>query len=283
VLESLDFSQTMSTEDYERELQALQLDLVLAQRKLAERGIALICVFEGMDAAGKGGAIKRLTTKLDPRGYQVHPIGPPTEEELKHHYLWRFWDKLPSYGRIAVFDRSWYGRVLVERVEEITPQRRWAVAYDEIVDFERMLVGDEYVLMKFWLHVSEDEQMRRFKEREKDPYRRWKITAEDWRNREKWDAYVAAAEEMFERTSLDHAPWTVVPGEDKQFARVMVLRTVRDAVCERLGDKGGNKSLAPLSRKAQERAPGARSVFEGVPLTELKKNSKPKGKKSSKG
>lgn len=276
MLDTLDLSQKLSVEDYEAQLQPLQLDLVLAQRRLAERGISLVCVFEGMDAAGKGGAIKRLTTKLDPRGYQVHPIGPPTDEELSHHYLWRFWEKLPAYGRMAIFDRSWYGRVLVERIEKITPERRWRGAYDEIVDFERMLIADEYLLLKFWLHVSQDEQMRRFKARENDPYKRWKMTEEDWRNRDKWDDYVAAAEEMFERTSVDHAPWVVVAGDNKPFARIKVLQTVRDAVCQRLDGSGGHKVLAPLPKKAQANASGARSIFEGVPFETYKERTKPK-------
>jgi polyphosphate kinase 2 (PPK2 family) len=275
MLESLDLSQSLSTEEYEERLKALQLDLVLAQRRLAERGIAVVIVFEGMDAAGKGGAIKRLTTKLDPRGYEVLPIGPPTEEELHHHYLWRFWTKLPSYGRLTIFDRSWYGRVLVERVEGITPKARWQQAYNEIVEFERALVDDEYIVLKFWLHISEKEQLRRFKAREEDPYRRWKITKEDWRNRDKWDDYVAAAEAMFEHTSTPEVPWTIVPAEDKQYARIMVVKTVRDTVCQVLeGREVGNAELAAVPKKAAKRAPGARSVFELPPPSLRAKNGR---------
>ncbi len=279
MLESLDLTQTLSVEEYEQRLKPLQLDLVLAQRRLAERGIAVVIVFEGMDAAGKGGAIKRLTTKLDPRGYEVLPIGPPTDDELRHHYLWRFWNQLPSYGRLTIFDRSWYGRVLVERVEGITPRARWEQAYDEIVDFEHALVDDEYIILKFWLHISEGEQLKRFKAREEDPYRRWKITKEDWRNRDKWDDYVAAAEEMFARTSTHEVPWTVVPAEDKPFARIMVLETVRDTICRVLeGREVGNEELAALSKKAVKKAAGARSIFE-VPHVSIR----PKESRGSKG
>ncbi len=280
MLESLDMSQSLNPEEYEEQLKQLQLDLVLAQRRLAERGVAVIVVFEGMDAAGKGGAIKRLTTKLDPRGYEVIPIGPPTDDELRHHYLWRFWAKIPSYGRITIFDRSWYGRVLVERVEGITPKARCDQAYGEIVDFERALAADEYVVLKFWLHITEKEQLRRFKAREEDPYRRWKITKEDWRNREKWDDYVAAAEEMIARTSTPAVPWTVVPAEDKLFARIMVLRTVRDAVCEALDRRSlGNEQLAALPKDMAKRATGARSVFEVPPVTRAKTTKGTKGGK----
>jgi polyphosphate kinase 2 (PPK2 family) len=275
VLESLDLTQSLATEEYEERLKPLQLDLVLAQRRLAERGVAVVIVFEGMDAAGKGGAIKRLTTKLDPRGYEVLPIGPPTEEELRHHYLWRFWTQLPSYGRLTIFDRSWYGRVLVERVEGITPKARWQQAYAEIVEFERMLADDEYIVLKFWLHISDREQLRRFKAREEDPYRRWKITKEDWRNRDKWDEYVAAAEDMFAYTSTPEVPWTVVPAENKPFARIMVLETVRDTVCKVLeGREVGNEELAALPKKAAKRAPGARSVFELPPPSLRGKNGR---------
>ena len=249
MLESLDLTQSLSTEEYEERLKPLQLDLVLAQRRLAERGIAVVIVFEGMDAAGKGGAIKRLTTKLDPRGYEVLPIGPPTEEELRHHYLWRFWTQLPSYGRLTIFDRSWYGRVLVERVEGITPKARWQQAYSEIVEFERSLVDDEYIVLKFWLHISEKEQLRRFKAREEDPYRRWKITKEDWRNRDKWDDYVAAAEDMFEYTS------TARGAVDRRSCRGQAVRSDH-------GARDGSRHGVPGARRARGRQRGARRAAE---------------------
>jgi polyphosphate kinase 2 (PPK2 family) len=230
----------MSTElkkgDYRSELKDVQLELVGLQRRIVERRIPVVIAFEGMDAAGKGGSIKRLTQRLDPRGYEVHAIGPPDVGESSHHWLRRFWVRLPAYGRIGIFDRSWYGRVLVERVEEITPEEDWRRAYEEIRDFERTLIDDETVLLKFWMHVTSDEQLRRFEARQNDPYKRWKITDDDWRNRQKWDDYLAAAEEMLEETSTDAAPWTVVEGEDKYYARVKVLREVAstlDAAVER--------------------------------------------------
>ena len=263
MLESLDLTKTLTEEEYERRLQPLQLELVLQQRQLAERGIPVVIVFEGMDAAGKGGAIRRLTTKWDPRGYSVYPIGPPDAHELSYHYLRRFWDRLPSYGRIVIFDRSWYGRVLVERVEELTPEARWREGFEEICEFERMLVNDGTILLKFWLHISQNEQLKRFKAREDDPYKRWKITKEDWRNREKWGPYVAAAEEMIARTSPGYSPWIVVPAEDKRFARILVLESVRDALAVALERCSlGNERLAPVDPK---RAAGARSVFEAAP------------------
>lgn len=264
MLESLDLTRSLGEEEYESRLQPLQLDLVLQQRQLAERGIPVLLVFEGMDAAGKGGVIRRLTTKWDPRGFVVHPIGPPDVHELRYHYLRRFWDRLPSYGRIALFDRSWYGRVLVERVEDLTPEARWRQAYEEICEFERQLVNDGTVLLKFWMHISKKEQLKRFKAREDDPYKRWKITKEDWRNREKWEPYVTAAEEMLARTSTPFAPWTVIPAEDKRFARIMVLESVRDALSVAL-ERGslGNENLAPVP--SGKKATGARSVFEAEP------------------
>lgn len=238
MLDALDMSLALDRESYETELRELQLGLVRAQRRLVERKIPVVIVFEGMDAAGKGGAIKRLTAKLDPRGYAVHPIGPPDAHECSYHYLRRFWLRLPSYGRIAIFDRSWYGRVLVERVEKLTPAKDWKRAYAEICEFERQLVDDDTVLLKFWLHITPQEQLKRFKARQDDPYRRWKITKEDWRNREKWDEYVAAAEEMFAKTSTPYAPWSVIPANDKLYARVQVLRTTLAAIEVALERKG---------------------------------------------
>jgi polyphosphate kinase 2 (PPK2 family) len=211
-----------------------------------------------MDAAGKGGAIKRLTAKLDPRGFEVHPIGPPDAHECAFHYLRRFWVRLPSYGRIGIFDRSWYGRVLVERVEKLTPKKAWKRAFDEINDFERAIIDDDTVLMKFWLHITAEEQLARFKAREDDPYKRWKITKDDWRNREKWDAYVEAAEEMLAKTSTPYAPWNVVPANDKLYARVLVLQAVIKALEAALdrrefGHDGCGVQPVPA---------GARSIFE---------------------
>ena len=189
-------------------------------------GRPVVILFEGWDAAGKGGAIKRLTEKLDPRGYHVWPIGAPNDDEKRHHYLWRFWARMPERGRWAIFDRTWYGRVLVERVEGFAKKKAWKRAYRELNELERMLVDDGVVLVKLFLAITKGEQKRRFEEREKDPYKRWKIGPEDWRNREHWDAYVEAAEQMFEETSTERAPWKVIGANRKWWARLEVLRTV---------------------------------------------------------
>jgi polyphosphate kinase 2 (PPK2 family) len=266
MLESLDLTRTLDRDAYDARLKDLQLKLVRQQRKFVERGIAAVIVFEGMDAAGKGGAIKRMTAKLDPRGFEVHPIGPPDATELNHVYLWRFWNALPGAGRIAIFDRSWYGRVLVERVEKLASKDQWSRAYDEIAEFEHTLVKEGMVVLKFWLHMSPEEQLARFKAREDDPYKRWKITKDDWRNRDNWDHYVAAAEEMLAKTSTAWAPWTVIPAEDKLYARIAVVEAVADAFDHAIADK--NYGLPQQARKtegpdARNRASsGARSILE---------------------
>jgi PPK2 family polyphosphate:nucleotide phosphotransferase len=229
ILSSLDLSKKLSKKDYEEKLKTYQLKLLRLQRKLYEKQVPLILVFEGWDAAGKGGVIKRLTETLDPRGFNVHPIGAPTETEKKHHYLWRFWQRIPQRGAIAVFDRSWYGRVLVERVEKFAEPEEWGRAYEEINQFEKMLVDDGYHILKFWLHISKEEQLKRFKEREQNPLKRWKLTEEDWRNREKWDKYEKAVEEMVQKTSTSHAPWHLIEAENKKYARVKVLKTIVEA------------------------------------------------------
>ena len=183
-------------------------------------------MFEGWDAAGKGGAIRRIVAALDARDYRVIPIAAPTEEERAQHYLWRFWRHLSRAGRMTIFDRSWYGRVLVERVEGFAQEAEWKRAYAEINDFEDQLVRHGIVLCKFWFHISKEEQLARFKAREGTPYKRWKLTDEDWRNREKWDEYEEAVDDMIEHTSTMLAPWTLVEANDKRFARVKVLKTV---------------------------------------------------------
>ena len=192
-------------------------------------------VYEGWDAAGKGGNIKRLTQELDPRGYQVVPITAPTVEEKAHHYLWRFWRQLPKAGHLTIFDRSWYGRVLVERVEGLASEEEWRRAYQEINEFERHLTGAGVVCVKFWLHLSPEEQLRRFQARERTPHKRFKITTEDWRNRARWNDYRAAVSEMIERTSTSMAPWTVVEAEDKLWARVKTLSTLVATLEKHLG------------------------------------------------
>jgi AMP-polyphosphate phosphotransferase len=200
------------------------------QRRAARAAVSTILVFEGADAAGKGGAIRRITAALDARDYQVIPIAAPNDEERAHHYLWRFWRHLPRSGRITIFDRSWYGRVLVERVERFATPGEWTRAYAEINQLEDQLMSRGIVLVKFWLHITKDEQLRRFRARRTSPFKSWKITDEDWRNRTKWDAYERAVDEMVERTSTRNAPWTLVEGNDKYHARIKVLRTA----CDRL-------------------------------------------------
>ncbi len=230
VLSKLDTSRALESKAYKKSLVKYQGQLNLLQRKAKEKNVSTILVFEGWDAGGKGGAIRRITSALDAREAQVIPIAAPTDEEKAHHYLWRFWRHLPRAGRITIFDRSWYGRVLVERVEKFATEEEWARAYTEINAFERQLVEHGIILLKFWLHISKDEQLRRFKAREETSFKRWKITEEDWRNREKWDDYETAVHAMVERTSTGVAPWVLVEGNDKKFARVKVLK----ALCERL-------------------------------------------------
>jgi len=216
--------------EYKPKLKELQLKLLQLQRELSEAKNSLIIVFEGPDAAGKGGAIKRVVERLDPRMLRVHSIIKPTAEEYQHHYLWRFWLKLPPIGQMVVFDRSWYGRVLVERVEEFATDKEWKRAYQEINEFERLLSDGGAVIVKFYLHISKDEQLYRFKRREGDPYKHWKINEEDWRNRRKWDEHNTAAEDMFEKTSSEWAPWHVIPANYKWHARVKVVKTVVDTL-----------------------------------------------------
>jgi len=193
-------------------------------------GPPLCVVFEGWDASGKGGAIKRLVDHLDPRHVRVSQFAAPTYDEKRHHFLWRFWPKLPGWGGMAVFDRSWYGRVLVERVEGFATEDQWQRAYGEISTFEASLAAEGMILVKFWMHVSPEEQLRRFERRKDDPLKSWKLTDEDWRNRDKHQRYVDAVEDMLARTDQPVAPWFVVPAEDKRYARVAVVRQVCDAI-----------------------------------------------------
>ena len=219
---------------YDRDLPKLQIDLALLTRKKRFRKRGLVLAFEGMDAAGKGGAIRRITHALDARQYRVVPVSAPTPEELLHPYLWRFWRETPRRGRTAIFDRSWYGRVLVERVRGFTPESDWQRAYDEIREFELELHEGGFVVKKFWLAVSEAAQLQRFQERESDPLKRFKVDPEDWTNRKLYADYQVAAAEMLARTHAEHAPWVVIPADDKKAARLEVLRSVveslRDAI-----------------------------------------------------
>ena len=235
VLDELDLSQKVDKARYEKRLEKLSGKLNKLSREAKFKKRAVVCVFEGMDAAGKGGAIRRVTRALDARAYQLVPVAAPTEEERAQPYLWRFWRHIPpAWGRFTIFDRSWYGRVLVERVEGFAKEEEWARAYAEINDFEEQLVERGDIVLKFWLHLSLDEQLRRFKERERTSFKRFKITKEDWRNRKKWPDYVLAACDMIDRTSTDIAPWTVVAAEDKYHARLHVLETIATGLEEAL-------------------------------------------------
>ena len=237
-LKNLDLTLKLSKEAYNQKLEGLQYEMLNAQQFLLKNKIGLILVFEGMDAAGKGGAIKRITEKIDPRGYIVHPISAPQPHELRYNYMHRFWRKLPQHGQIGIFDRSWYGRVLVERVEGFATKKEWSRAYDEINNFEKMLTDGNYIIVKYWLHVSKEEQLQRFLDRENDPYKAWKLTDEDWRNREKWPKYEVAAEEMFDKTNKSYAPWVLVPGNNKRYARIHVLEETLRLIEENLEKRG---------------------------------------------
>jgi polyphosphate kinase 2 (PPK2 family) len=234
MLEKVDLSLKLSRDEYEREMGPLQNQLHLLGYQVYLQKRPVVIVFEGWDAAGKGGAIKRLTERLDPRGYVVHPIAAPSGDDHVRHYLYRFWRRLPETGQIAIFDRSWYGRVLVERVEGFCAPDAWQCAYSEINQFERELVQFGMIVFKFWLHISQAEQLRRFKERQKTTYKQWKITDEDWRNRGKFEDYERAVEDMLLKTSTHLAPWTLVEANDKLHARAKVLKTVVEKLTKEL-------------------------------------------------
>ncbi len=230
VLDRVDPTLSLDRETYDAELDKLEKRLLTAEHELYLARIPAVICYEGWDAGGKGGNIRRLTQRLDPRGYEVVPIAAPTAEEKSHHYLWRFWRHVPKAGHIAIFDRTWYGRVLVERVERFCCEIEWKRAYDEINDFERQLTDFGTVVVKFWVQIDADEQLRRFKERQDTPYKQWKITDEDWRNREKRPKYEPAVAEMLRRTSTPHAPWTILEANCKYYARIKALRTVAEAL-----------------------------------------------------
>lgn len=227
LLESVDLTKKITDKaEYNELLKQYQLRFLRMQRELQQSERSLIIVVEGWDAGGKGGAIRRFTQRLDPRGFNVYGTQAPVGIERKEHYLKRFWKNIPNDGKIAVFDRSWYGRVLVERIEGFATKNEWKRAYEEINQFEKMLTDDGTIILKFWFHISKDEQLRRFEERQNNPFKRWKITDEDWRNREKWDEYVQAAEDMFEKTNKKNAPWYIISGENKWYGRIQTIQTI---------------------------------------------------------
>ncbi len=234
VLSGVDLTKSLTKEEYKKEIDILQKKIEMLHSEIYRRRIPVVLGFEGWDAGGKGGAVKRLTSHMDPRGYQVCPTAAPNDIEKKHHYLWRFWNHMPKAGHITIFDRTWYGRVMVERIEGFCSEADWRRAYQEINEMEAHMANAGAVILKFWLQIDKDEQECRFKERMENPDKQWKITDEDWRNREKWDQYEIAVNEMLVRTSTTYAPWIVVEGNCKYYARVKVLRAVVDALEERL-------------------------------------------------
>lgn len=234
VLKKVDLTKKLDRETYEKKLEELQKKLTLLHSEIYAKRIPVVLAFEGWDAGGKGGAIKRLTRALDPRGYTVNPTSSPNDIERAHHYLWRFWTRMPKDGHIAIFDRTWYGRVMVERIEGFCTTQEWQRAFKEMNQMEQQLVNHGAIVIKFWMHIDKEEQERRFKERQETPEKQWKITDEDWRNREKWELYEQAVDEMMVRTSTVNAPWVIVEGNDKLYARIKVLETVVDALEKRL-------------------------------------------------
>ena len=234
MLSNVDMSLSLDKPVYKERLILNQVALAQLGYQVYVQQRPVLILFEGWDAGGKGGVIKRITEKLDPRGYGVYSIAAPQGDDKSHHYLWRFWRRLPDSGQIAIFDRSWYGRVMVERVEGFAPENDWKRAYREINQFERQLIDSGVILFKFWMNITRDEQLRRFEDRANDKLRSWKLTDEDWRNREKWDVYEEAVNEMLRKTSTHTAPWTIVEGNDKRYARVKVLSTLVEQLSKEL-------------------------------------------------
>ncbi len=259
VLSELDLSRHLDEKTYENDLAKWQGRLSELLRDPRFKGRSLLCAFEGADAAGKGGAIRRIGSALDARQYQVIPVAAPTEEERAQPYLWRFWRHVPRKGQVAIFDRTWYGRVLVERVEGFCTENDWLRAYTEINDFEHELADSGVMVVKFWLQISQQEQLKRFKAREQIAFKRFKITQEDWRNREKWDAYQQAICDMVERTSTGNAPWTLVEANDKNYARIKILRTLCERVQRELDGRGG-AGAKDGSKKGRSSGKNARSA-----------------------
>jgi len=229
-LQSINPNESLADGEYRHALESYQERMRILGSKLYARRRSAVIVYEGWDAAGKGGNIKRLVSEIDPRCYAVVPVGPPRAQELARHYLWRFMVKMPKDGHLTIFDRSWYGRVLVERVDKLTPEHIWQRAYQEINEMEQHLASHGTVILKFWMHIDKAEQLRRFESRQNNPLKQHKITDDDWHNRENWDAYEVAADEMFARTHTPHAPWIVVESNSKKYARIKVLQAVTDAL-----------------------------------------------------
>ena len=284
MLDTIDLTKTLTKEEYVRDLIRYQLQLRALAYQLYVHKRPLVLVFEGWDAAGKGGAIKRVTEKLDPRGYEVYSIAAPQGEDKTHHYLWRFWRRLkpPDEKQILIFDRSWYGRVMVERLEGFCTEEEWKRAYREINEFERQLVDFGTILLKFWIHISKEEQLGRFQFRQETPYKAWKLTDEDWRNRDKWDMYARAVDDMLLKTSTITAPWTIVEGNDKWYSRVKTLKTIVDVLSHELDYAPPEPAVK--TKKTAEKARQAGEKPEEAAQGEDKKKDKDKekGKKKAK-
>jgi len=254
MLEQINLSLKLPKKDYKRQLPDLQRRLYDLEKTCWDEKIPSIVIFSGWDAAGKGSAIATLTERLDPRGFKLHKTQAPRTYEQQRPWLWRFWLNIPSYGEMAIFDLSWYQRVLVERVEKLVPKRAWRRAYRDIVDFERMLADDGAVIVKLWMHISKKEQKKRFQALEKDPLESWRVAKQDWERHAKYDDYRQAAEEMFERTDSEWGPWTIVESTDRWYARRKIFQTLIQTFEERLGDK------APRRYTAEERRGGEKVV-----------------------
>jgi polyphosphate:AMP phosphotransferase len=281
LLDQLDLNQSVPREQYKTELKRLQTELNELAWEAYKKQRSIVMVFEGVDAGGKGGAIRRITSGIDARLYRSIPVAAPTDEEKAHHYLWRFWRHIPRAGYITVYDRSWYGRVLVERVEGLATDAEWRRAYSEINRFEEQLAESGIMLFKFWLHISQEEQLRRFEAREKIPYKRYKITGEDWRNREKWPLYKTAINEMVGHTSTESASWTLVEGDDKPFARIKVLRTLCDGLKESLAQEDicGSSGYLPCGHKRFQETGNTRAQATIEAQSRKHGNNKGEGKK----
>ncbi|NIM94963.1 MAG: hypothetical protein GTO18_14780 [Anaerolineales bacterium] len=238
MLEKIDLSKKLAKKEYKVRMPKLQRRLYDLQHAAWKSSVPSIILFEGWDAAGKGTTINTLTQRLDPRGFKLYPIRAARTYEKMHPWLWRYWLKLPNYGEMAIFDRSWYGRVLVERVERFTPKKEWQKAYRDIVDFEQTITDDGYVLVKFWLHISKKEQKRRFNTLEKDPLKRWQVTEEDWDHHKNYGKYLIAVEEALERTETEWGPWTIVEATDRWWCRAKVFKSIIAALSERLEELG---------------------------------------------
>ena len=234
-LQDIPLDKTMEEEEYQKKLKKYRKRLAELHNELYRKKVPVVIAYEGWDAAGKGGNIKRLASALDPRGYEVLPIASPTPDELHRQYLWRFWTRLPKTGHIAIFDRSWYGRVMVERLEGFCSENDWKRAYDEINEFEKELTDAGMVVLKFWVQIDSDTQLARFTERQNTPEKQWKITDEDWRNRDKWDQYEDAVNEMLQKTSTEYAPWHILESVDKKYARIKALKIVIEELEKALG------------------------------------------------